>query len=124
MATLIFTDGPAKDRKFALAGHRIVMIGRDAICTVQVVDPELSRCHLQIVATSDDKHDAIDFDSHNGVSINGTKIKEKTELADGDEIVIGASTIIYTTDDSADALSVSKQAKYVGQGHLHTTSSD
>lgn len=124
MAMLIFTDGPAKDRKFALAGHRVVMIGRDAICTVQVVDPELSRCHLQIASAESGGHSAIDFDSRNGVFINGTKIEKETELSDGDEIVIGASTIIYTTADSTDALSASEQAKYLGQGHLHTTSPD
>ncbi len=124
MAMLIFVDGPAKDRKFALSGHRVVMVGRDAICTVQVVDPELSRCHLQIAADDDGGHTAIDYESRNGVIINGAKIEDKTELSDGDQIVVGASTIVYTTNDSADAATVSQQAKFLGQGHLHTTTQD
>jgi pSer/pThr/pTyr-binding forkhead associated (FHA) protein len=121
---LIFTAGPAKDRAFPLADHKLVMIGRDASCTLQIVDPELSRCHLQIAADGDGKHSAIDFDSRNGVVVNGTKIEEKTKLSDGNQIVIGTSTIVYTTDDSVDLTSAGARAKYFGQGHLHTTSPD
>jgi len=121
MAILVVTDGPAKDQKFALAGNRLTMIGRDAGCTFQIVDPELSRYHLQIRHADDqDRHFAIDFQSKNGVFVNGRKIEGETLLHDCDAITIGATTIVYSTDETLDALRAFEVWKKLGQRHLPT----
>jgi len=125
MAALIFMEGPTKGRKFSLQGHNLVMLGRDASCSIQILDPELSRNHMQIgLDASTGGHHAIDFKSHNGVIINGRKIEDRAPLADGDLIEIGASKIIYTTDDSVDAEHVLATSKHFGQGHIITMMPD
>jgi len=121
MATLVITDGPGKGQKFALAGCRVAMVGRDAGCSFQIVDPELSRFHLQIRhAEEQNTHCANDFQSKNGVFVNGKKIAAETALADGDVIVIGGSTIVYSVEDVQDAQRVIDAWKRAGQGHLKT----
>ncbi len=125
MATLVVTDGPCTGQKFALAGCRLAMIGRDAGCSFQIVDPELSRFHLQIRHAEDqDRHFAKDFQSKNGVFVNGKKIDGEAVLMDGDTITVGASTILYSLDDAADAMRVVEAWKRHGQGHLRTVTGD
>jgi len=121
MAVLIVTDGPAKDQKFSLAGSRLTMVGRDAGCSFQIVEPQLSRCHLQIRHDEDkDEHFAIDFQSKNGVFVNGKKIESETHLNDKDIITIGGTSIVYSTDDALDAKRAFETWRQVGQGHLRT----
>jgi len=121
MATLVVTEGPGTGQRFALEQHRLVMIGRDASCTIQIVDPELSRHHLQIeFAESEGRHYAIDFQSKNGVFVNGQKIAARTPLRDCDVIKAGDTTLVYTTDDPGDSLHVREASKRFGQGHLKT----
>jgi len=121
MASLIAVDGPAKDQKIALAGHRLLMIGRDASASFQIIDPELSRHHLQIKFDEvGAKHYAIDFNTKNGVFVNDVRIDAETLLNDGDAIRIGKSTLIYTTDDAKEAADVRGAWKQFGQGHVDT----
>jgi pSer/pThr/pTyr-binding forkhead associated (FHA) protein len=125
MATLIVTEGPGTGQRFALARHHLVMIGRDASCTIQLVDPQLSRNHLQIeLVEAENRHYALDFNSKNGVVINGQKIDKRTPLRDCDVIQIGDCSLVYTTDDSADAQQVRDSAKRYGQGHVRTMVED
>lgn len=121
MAMLLVREDPAKDQKFALAGCRLAMIGRDASCTFQIVDPELSRNHLQIRHAEDqDRYFAIDFQSKNGVLVNGQKIEGETLLNDRDVITIGQTSIVYLSDDSPDARRAFDALKRLGEGHLPT----
>lgn len=125
MAALIFMEGPAEGRKFSLQGHNLVMVGRDASCSIQVIDSELSRNHMQIALDpGTGRHDAIDYNSRNGVYINGAKIEDRAPLADGDLIEIGASKVIYTTDDSMEAEHVRATSRHFGQGHILTQMPD
>jgi len=125
MATLFVVKGPATGEKFSLEGHQLVMIGRDAGCTIQIVDPQLSRCHLQIKYVKEaDRHDAIDFQSKNGVIVNDKKIDQPMPLNDRDVIVIGDTTLIYSIDDSPFAQHVLDSMKKFGQGHVHTRTGD
>jgi len=125
MATLVVTEGPCKGQKFALTGCRLAMLGRDAGCSFQIVDPELSRFHVQIRhAEDEDRHFAKDFQSKNGVFVNGKKIEAETVLLDNDVITIGASTIVYSLDDALDAQRVVEAWKKHGQGHLRTVTGD
>lgn len=121
MATITVVEGPAAGQKFLLEQHRLVMIGRDASCTVQIVDPQLSRHHLQIrLDEATNGHSAVDFNSKNGVFVNGKKLSSEARLADRDVINIGDSVLVYHTDDSYDAKGVHDALKRFGQGHVHT----
>jgi pSer/pThr/pTyr-binding forkhead associated (FHA) protein len=114
-----------KGEKFSLEGHRLIMVGRDASCTIQIVDPKLSRHHLQIEYVKDeDRHYAIDFNSKNGVLVNGTKVEGRAALNDQDAIVIGDSTIVYSLEDSPYAQHVLASLKRFGEGHMHTQTND
>lgn len=125
MASLLITEGPASGTAFALENHRVVMIGRDEKCTFQLLDPEISRMHMQI------KHDpntgqffAADFDSHNGVSVNESRISEDTPLQDGDVISLGHTTIAFSMDDKPDAVRIAEQMRKRGEARLNTTLPD
>jgi pSer/pThr/pTyr-binding forkhead associated (FHA) protein len=121
MAILLVTEGPAKDQTFTLAGCRVALIGREAACTFQIVDPELSRAHLQIREAEDqDRHFAKDFQSKNGVLVNGKRIQDETPLNDGDVISIGQTVMIYLRADASDAQSAFESWKKRGQGHVST----
>jgi pSer/pThr/pTyr-binding forkhead associated (FHA) protein len=125
MAILIVTEGPFAGQKFALADHRLVMLGRDASCTFQIIDPKLSRNHLQIKLMDDERrHVAVDFGSKNGVLVNDEKIEEPTPLQHQDVIRIGDSTLVYSTDDTLDAKHVRQVGKMFGQGHMQTSADD
>lgn len=121
MATLIIVEGPAEGQKFALATHGLVMIGRDHTCTFQILDARLSRMHLQIKRDGETGgHSAIDFDSANGVYVNGERIAAATQLSDGDVIRAGNTSIVYSVDDTPDAQSLSRLLRQHYQGHHQT----
>lgn len=84
-------------------GRRTNVIGRMKALPIHILDEHLSRKHLQI-RFDNQKHCyyAFDMKSRHGVSINGTRITEDTPLSDGDEIRIGATTILFTTRDFPD----------------------
>ena len=104
MASLLIGTSDQEERYFPLESHRLVMIGRDDECTVQVLDDQVSRRHLQIRFEPDeDKHYAADFRSANGVFINGDRLVEDKPLADGDSIQIGNTKIVYLSDDHGSA---------------------
>jgi len=104
MAILIIVEGPAKGQKFALEQHELVMIGRDDKCTFQIIDPQISRHHLQVKRNSETNgHLAIDFTSANGVYVNGKRITAETPLANGDLVQMGNTSIVYSVEDDPDA---------------------
>ena len=121
MAVLIATNGPAEDQKFSLGAHRLLMIGRDASCSIQISDRRLSRNHLQIRYDEEkDRHFAIDFDSKNGVYVNGQRIEQETELQDRDVIKAGSTAFVYSIDETVDACQVRDIPKKFGEGHVRT----
>ncbi len=125
MAALHVTGGPAQGQSFALGQHNLVMIGRDAACTFQLVDPELSRTHLQVrFVGSEGRHYAVDFKSKNGVWVNETKIDGESPLTDGDILRLGDTTILYSTDDTMDAQHAGRIAKTYGHGRDQTMTTD
>ena len=121
MATLIVTGGPATGQQFALEKHRLVLIGRDDKCTFQILDPKVSRNHMQIkLSTDGSRHAAIDHQSSNGVLVNGDRIEDERPLADGDAIHLGDTEIVYSILDSPDAQTVSAILRKRGE-HMRGT---
>lgn len=103
MACLVIVEGPVAGAHFALASHKVVDIGRDEECTFQIVDPLVSRHHVQIRATGEGVHAVVDSGSANGVLVNGRRISSEVAMKDGDEISIGSTKLVYTTNDYPDA---------------------
>lgn len=121
MATLLVTEGPAQGSHFALENHALVMIGRDDHCTFQIVDPQMSRRHFQVKFDEDErKHYAIDFNSTNGVRLNGDVLRAPSPLQHLDELVAGETTIVYSTQDLSDAISWEQALKMKGQARRST----
>ncbi len=103
MATLVATAGPVEGKSFPLDLSRLISVGRDDQCTIQILDEQVSRRHLQIrFDQDDDRHYAVDMRSANGVFINGTRLTDDRPLDDGDIIRIGQSELRYTRDDVTD----------------------
>ena len=98
MAFLDILSGPARGGRFRLDRRR-VMIGRDLSCALRIPDGRISRRHLQIVYDRlRHVHFALDIESANGVTVNGSRLVRGAErlLDDGDEIRIGRSSLQYT----------------------------
>lgn len=124
MACMVVIEGPATGQHFALAQHKLVAIGRDDECTFQIVDPLISRRHLQIRMDEDGRHVAADYRSANGVIVNGSKLVGDRLLHNGDEITIGGSRIAYSTDDYADAESAMAGVRKKGEWKRSTIMRD
>jgi len=99
MASIIVATGEQKGDYYPL-GMRTNVIGRDEAVPIQILDKHVSRKHMQIRFDKDSwQYHALDMKSKHGVSINGYKIEDETVLADGDQIDIGQTTLLFTTSD-------------------------
>ena len=87
-AALVLADG----RRVQL-GEAPVRIGRLPDCAIPLSDSQASRHHAE-VRPSDHGFVVVDLDSLNGTTVNGVVVHEK-KLEDGDEILIGETTIRY-----------------------------
>ncbi len=83
------------------------LIGRSAGCTVVVEDPLVSRVHARVLIDETGVW-LEDNGSRNGVKLNGTFIKERTSLSQGDEIGVGSQTVTVT--EISDSQSVAHTA--------------
>lgn len=115
MASIIIATGPQKGDYYPL-GHRTNVIGRDEALPIQVLDEHVSRKHMQISFDRDSaRYYALDMKSRHGVFINGRKISDQTPLADGDQIGIGQTTLLFTLKDFEDRESALSHFKKVGE---------
>ena len=117
MASIIVMSGPQKGDYYPL-GHRTNVVGRDEALLIQILDEHISRKHLQIRFNKDkdkDKYSAVDMKSKHGVYINGGKIYNETTLADGDQIYIGQTSLLFTVKDFDDRESALSHFKKVGE---------
>ena len=81
-----------------------VSVGREDTCTFQILDPMVSRTHLQVRFDAvSGQHIAGDYRSAHGVFVNGKQILLDLLLHDGDKIRIGQTTLMYLSVDYADA---------------------
>ncbi len=115
MASIIVATGKQKGDYYPL-GHRTNVIGRDEALPIQILDEHVSRKHMQIHFDEDkQQYYAFDMKSKHGVFINGSKINNETVLADGDQIGIGQTTILFTLKDFEDRESALSHFKKVGE---------
>jgi pSer/pThr/pTyr-binding forkhead associated (FHA) protein len=115
MASLFIISGDQKGSYYPL-GHRTNVLGRNEALPIQILDDLVSRKHLQIrYDKQQDKHYAVDMKSKHGVFINDRKISEETALVDGDEILIGQTTLLFTEKGFDDWESALSHFKKVGE---------
>lgn len=115
MASIIIMTGAQKGDYYPL-GRRTNVVGRDEALPIQILDEHVSRKHLQIRFDKDKgQYSAVDMKSKHGVFINGGKINTETPLADGDQIYIGQTALLFTLKDFDDRESALSHFKKVGQ---------
>jgi two-component system cell cycle response regulator len=99
-AYLIVLAGSAVGEMYKIDSERTV-IGRGGKATIRLIDDGISREHAAIVIEGGEivLHD---LGSTNGTFCNGVKVTRQ-ELADGDKILIGSTTILkFTYNDQLD----------------------
>ena len=115
MASIIVTSGAHKGDYYSL-GRRTNVIGRAESLPIQILDEHVSRRHLQIRFDAEkQQYYALDMKSRHGVFINGQKISEEALLVDGDQILIGETTLLFTNEDFPDRESALSHFKKVGE---------
>jgi two-component system cell cycle response regulator len=100
-AYLIVLAGVSAGEMFKIQGEKTV-IGRGPKVTLRLNDEGVSREHCQI--SFEDNHVVVlqDLGSTNGTFCNGVRI-DRRELADGDKIMVGSTTILrFTYHDHLD----------------------
>ena len=115
MASIFIMSGPRKGDYYPL-GQRTNVIGRDEALLIQILDEHVSRKHMQIhFDTSKQQHYAFDMKSKHGVFVNGIKINDETALRDGDQILIGRTTLLFSEKDFDNSESAMSHFKKVGE---------
>jgi|WetSurMetagenome_2_1015567.scaffolds.fasta_scaffold865916_1 pSer/pThr/pTyr-binding forkhead associated (FHA) protein len=115
MASIIITSGEQKG-EFLPLGKRISVIGRAEALPMQILDDMISRKHLRIrYDENSNQHYAEDMQSKHGVIINNHKITGLTALKEGDQIIIGQTTLMYTEKDFESSESALEHYKRVGE---------
>ncbi len=115
MASLIVISG-ANEGDYYPLGQRTNVIGRDQAVPIQIVDEHVSRKHMQIrFERADERYYAVDMKSKHGVFINGRRISEEAALNDGDQILIGETTLLFTLEDFEDRESALSHFKKAGE---------
>lgn len=120
MASIIVISGEQQG-EFLPLGQRTSVIGRAESLPLQLLDDLVSRKHLRIrFEEASGRYDAEDMGSRHGVFINRSRISQPTQLVDGDEILVGQTTILFTTEDFKDRESALSHYKKVGERSRQT----
>ncbi len=104
-ATLEFTNGKLKDRKFQIGvgGMDAVLIGREvdaAIGNIKIDSEFVSRRHARITLENDQLY-LYDLGSASGTRVNGAGINGRTELRDNDIVEFGDSSALVKMNAAA-----------------------
>jgi len=86
VAFLKVTKGSSAGQVLTLSGERTIL-GRHPSCQVVLDNGSVSRQHALIIETGG-AHFVEDLRSRNGTQVNGTSIRGRTELTDGDELQV------------------------------------
>jgi pSer/pThr/pTyr-binding forkhead associated (FHA) protein len=115
MASIIIMSGGRNDYRNLDADS--VAVGRSGDLDIQVLDEYVSRRHLLFRFNAREKrYAAVDLNSRHGVFINNMKISEETLLADGDQIRIGDTTILFSRQNFANSEDALAHFKKTGEG--------
>lgn len=90
------------DQRMEIPLDQQLTIGRDFYNSLSLQDPDVSRTHA-ILFEHDGRATVKDLHSANGVLVNGEKVAER-ELADGDELVMGRTVMVFNPPEGTDPL--------------------
>lgn len=83
-----------------------IIVGRDINCDFQLVDPTVSRRHLQLQFNeSDQTCMATNLSSTSRVLVNNHKVTVDIHLRDGDLIQLGDTLLLYAVKEFSDVQS-------------------
>lgn len=71
-------------------------LGRSKKADVRLVGDEVSRVHGAVKVHGEDLY-IIDFDSRNGISVNGKRIRRNSRLHPGDHVVVGDTKLVVVS---------------------------
>ena len=91
-AKLVAVSGPFSGEVFPLAGEQ-VSVGRDAVNSIALADPALSRRHGECRREAE-SWSVRDLASSNGTFVNGVQVTSQP-LHEGDRIALGESTFLF-----------------------------
>lgn len=115
---LRFISGKYQGGEFLLPPNQDVVVGRASDLDMVLVEDMVSRRHATISVSGD--HVLIqDLGSTNGTFVNGERVK-RTQLSEGDRVLIGTSIIKVVAADSA-AVAPSPQLLEQVAAHRSTT---
>jgi signal transduction histidine kinase/pSer/pThr/pTyr-binding forkhead associated (FHA) protein len=99
VASLFVIKGADQGMRFEL-DESVATLGRDAVASIQLHDSEVSRRHAE-VRHQDDRFMLADLASSNGTYVNNQRVSLH-ELATGDQLRIGATTLLFTAPADPD----------------------
>ena len=79
-----------------------VRLGRYPNNEIVLDHSTVSAYHAEIIQRPDGRHEIVDRESRNGTRVNGALVRAQV-LKDGDLITLGASSLHYLSDSTADA---------------------
>ncbi|WP_337172511.1 adenylate/guanylate cyclase domain-containing protein [Gemmatimonas aurantiaca] len=98
--TLVLTSASG-DRRFSLVGRAALVLGRDPVSDLPVLDPAVSRRHAELsLSEQDGSVEIVDLGSRNGTWINGTRVTRGVARA-GDTVAFGTVTFTVREVESA-----------------------
>ncbi len=102
MACIIVGPGPDEGR-YIILSEQDTVVGRDPDAHLSLHDASASRQHLQLCFEPDARaHIATDLGSSNGTWLNGRRLDAGATLAEGDELLVGATRLFFTEDEPID----------------------
>ena len=110
-ASLLVIQGANQGARFELADTP-VLVGRGVRNAIRILDTEVSRHHAEI-DYADGDYRIRDCDSSNGTFVNGQPI-QSAPLRNGDQIQIGCSVLVLTTQATQDAGRVRELIELIG----------
>lgn len=99
MSRLLVIKGADEGKQFELSGAQLT-VGRDGSNRIRLHDTEVSRRHAEFRQV-DGGFVVVDIGSANGTYVNNQKVQEAL-LQAGDQIVIGQTTLVFSTGRSDD----------------------
>jgi len=91
--SMLVIEGPQTGKRFPVDGGETILVGSDETCDLILVEPTVSRHHLELERVGD-RFLVKDLESTNGTSINGTRIKE-AYLAPGGILRVGNVELMF-----------------------------
>lgn len=111
MASLVVINGRHQGEWYTV-GHTAMIFGRDDGLLAEIIDPRVSRRHLEVRQGPPGTFQAVDLGSHNGTRINGRRLPPGDQgahtLAEGDTLQIGHTLLVFTFTPLEDDPQVSR----------------